>query len=179
MKPAWKKVAERAWNGAFTPDEVAAVLPKALLRECDRAFVRMVEIALSPSDQGILFSEIPKEIAARVDGLRAQCPGSSFGANLIDATIFEIYHPTSGTPILQAAIETALRSTADCAYRGIEEYGLRHGGMATANALRTSLQSANELLDYEAIRRDLTASPGQRRAPSVPKKTGLNEGVPL
>lgn len=179
MKPAWKKVAERAWNRAFTPEEVAAVLPRALLKECDRSFVIMLEAALTSSDQGILFDEIPEEIALRVDGLRVICPGSSFCANLIDATIFELYHRTPGMPVLDSALDGALRSTAECAYRGIEEHGLRIGGTATASALRASLQSADQRVDYEAIQGLLRSSASKRRSIPVPKKSGLSEGVPL
>lgn len=179
MKPPWKKVAERAWKTTFSSDEIAEAVPRALLRECDPALVRQLEKALIPADQGALFDEIPQEVAARVDRLRASCPGSSFGSNLIDAAIYEIYHRTPGASILDAALESALRATAECAYRGIEEHGLRHGGLTTSRALRANLESADSRVDYQAIRNGLRGTAAQRLSQSIPKKSGINEGVPL
>lgn len=180
MKPVWRKVAERAWNPTFSSEQLGEAIPRALLQECDPAIVRMVALALTTSDQGTLFEESPHELAMRVNAVRSRCPGSMFGNNLIDATVYEIWKASPGSPNLRIAVQVALQETASGAFRGIEEHGLRKEGLATANTLRQRLDAAKVCIDYGLIQDQLMSPSKNGNAfKSVPKRTGLDEGVSL
>src|SRR5678815_1742149 len=111
MKRPWKKVAERAWNQSYTCDQVAESIPLAVGKECDHRLVQKVRAALSSQEQSVLFPESVQSIALRVEALRLQCSGSSFGNNLIDAVIYGIYHGGTGSSSLREAVGAALRET--------------------------------------------------------------------
>lgn len=179
MKPGWRKVAQRARNPAFTPKELAEAVTRPLLAECNAEFVRRVGTALNPTDQTRLFEESPQEVAARLHKLRASAPGSQFAENLLDATIYAIYHPAGGVPVLEAALPVAVHATAESAFRGIEEHGLRKEGRATADSLRNRLSTADGLLDYRAIGDQLMQGGSPKNKSAAPKHTGLDEGVSL
>jgi len=179
MKPKWRKVAQLAWNPAFTPDQVAEVVPRALLDEFNAEFVRRVDRALSPTDQTKLFEESPQEVAARLHQLRSMAPGCQFAENLIEAAIYAVHHPSSDASVMEVALPSALHATAESAIRGIEEHGLRKQGRATAESLRSRLSEADGLLDYSKIGEQLMAGPRGKRAGRALKHTGLDEGVSL
>jgi len=179
MKPKWRKVAQLAWNPAFTPDQVAEVVPRALLDECNAEFVRRVDRALNPTVQTKLFEESPQEVAARLHQLRSTAPGSQFAENLIEAAIYAVYHPSRDASVMEVALPSALHATTESAIRGIEEHGLRKQGRATAESLRDRLIAADGLLDYSKIGEQLMVGPQRKREAVHQKHTGLDEGVSL
>lgn len=178
MRPAWWRVAERADNHAYTPEEVSTALAPALEQDC-RAditpeFIRNVHAAFEERDAS-LFKD---EITPYIDVLRSRA-GSGMDRAVLDNVCAISATDAQGIDVLLEATKAALLDRAARGARQVEEHYLRRSNAPRAADVRARLEGAIAAADLEAIAsRILNLDP--RRRPPVPlKQSGLDDGVKL
>jgi hypothetical protein len=178
MRAAWRRVAERGDNHAYTQDEVSAAMAPALEQDC-RAditpeFIRNVRAAFKERDTS-LFKD---DITPHIDALRSHA-GSGMDRAVLDNVCAISATEAQGIDVLLEATKAALLDRAARGARQVEEHYLRRSNAPRAADVRARLEGAIDGTDLEAIAsRILNLDP--RRPPPAPlKQSGLDDGVKL
>jgi hypothetical protein len=180
LKPAWKRLSERAAKAAFSPDEVCEMLPAALLGELSNSLIDALRDIANGERQHLLFEDHREMMAAKMEALRSDWCGSAPANRFIDAGQEALRQGLSGDQACEAALESTFRETARTGVRSIEEHYFREAGPKDARYVRTRLDNAIRLFDMRAIVKEKML-PKQHRGVTrmPPRKTDLDQGPPL
>jgi hypothetical protein len=177
MKRAWKRVAERADNDAFSQDEIHAVLVPALEQDCRDAvnptFVRELATVLDKR-ASYLF---PVDVNPAIDGLRSAAT-SSLDRAILDNVCALSADDVAGVDLLTKAFEAAVVDRAARSARQMEEHYLRRTSSVRANHFRDRIENAITTIDAGDIAAKVLKPP-PRASRTVSKRRGLDDGVEL
>lgn len=178
MSRGWKKLAERADNKAYAPEEVRDALPDALEQdwrsEVPNSVLRHVHDILG-DNQSSLFGE---QRAERLEALRREAAGYALGSALIDHAIDAAMRGRSGDEALRDAASGALLDRAARGARQVEEHYCRESTLNRATDVRARIESGVAQLDINEIAGRLVGTDKSER-PRPVKQTGLDDGVQL
>lgn len=177
MKPKWRSVAERAWNGAFGVDEISAAMMPALHGDCqDEMSPRFVDglLKICERQEGLLFKDVG---AADLESLRRDA-GTGMGRHVIDNVIRLSKQETLNVLTAAKAIESAFTDRLAKNNRQMEEHTLRKSTASRANQLRSRLEqaTANAKAQLTGLSRQILKLDSNRPARTTSKRDGLDEG---
>jgi len=178
MPRGWRKLAERADNKAFAPEEVRDALPEALGQDWraevpDSACRRVREIL--GDNQSSLFGD---QRAERLEALRRQMAGYNLGNAFLDYAIEAAARGQRGD---EAVTEAAGKALADRAARGarhVEEHYHRESTHRRAADVRKRIEAGVTQSDFGVLAGRLVGT-DETGQPQPAKRTGLDEGVEL
>lgn len=175
MRPHWKDLAQRAAQGAFSPDQVCEALPYALKRDILEAPISTIRDIMNG---GSLF---PEMLVEQLEGLRQSCRGSASANLLIDCAVEAAASGLKGDAGTEGALRSALEDTTRNALRGIEEHYQREASSRSSGYVRERLDAARQQLDCGGLARELLSpeKPPARRSVTLPRHSGVDEGPPL
>ena len=176
MRPAWRRVAERGDNCAFTPEEISRALAPALEQDCrDDMSPNFLSGVRHVVEEPSLFKD---DVAARLEALRPQA-GSGIGRAVLENVSLLSAEETNGFTVVQEALKAALVDRANRGARQVEEHHLRAASAPRANDVRGRLDEGIACTDFDVIvARVLNVDPKQQ--PRTPlKQKGLDDGVGL
>lgn len=177
MARAWKRVAERADNLAFSREEINGVLVPALERDCREHLspnlLKGIRAALDDRNTYLFRSEI----GPLIEGFRSEkC--SIMDRALLDNVCALSAQDAAGADVLVRALEAVVVDRAARGARQIEEHYVRRTDASRANGVRDRLESAIATIDSSEIAAHLLDQPrGSRGGPQ--KRRGLDDGVEL
>lgn len=178
MRRAWRKVAERAANLSFAPEEISNVLIPALAQDWNddvsTDLVRGVDHILC--DQQDLFKE---EKALRLESLRPLTAGHGFGKLLLDCAI---QLATNGEAGPEASAEAATNALAIRASRGahqVEEHYCRKSNAPRAQSVRARIEQSIGGASLKGLARQLLKRDPAPASRTPAKQQGLDDGVRL
>jgi hypothetical protein len=177
MRPGWKRLAERADNAAYGPEEVGNALIPALEEDCyaelPPEFIAQLGNACGEQDAS-LFKE---DLAAQLEQLRGVA-GTGIGLVILE---YAIQLSERGEPASQAAMKATAAALLDRAARGnrqVEEHYCRKSNQPRALNVRARIEQgiatarpeidklAGQVLNFET-----------GPSPRLPKFSGLDDGV--
>ena len=179
MPRGWKKLAERADNRAYAPEEVRDALPTALEQdwraEVPDTLCRQVREILGDSQSSLLGDDR----AERLEALRRQTAGYPLGDALLDYAIQAAERGRTGDEAFREAAGNALCDRAASGARQVEEHYCRESTQRRAAHVRARIEAGVTQCDMagivgRAVGTDRTGGP---RQPA--KRTGIDEGVRL
>lgn len=179
MPRGWKKLAERADNRAYAPEEVRDALPTALEQdwraEVPDSLRRQVREILGDSQDSLL----DDGRAERLEALRRQSAGHALGNTFLDYAIQAAERGLAGDEALREAVGNALSDRAASAARQVEEHYCRESTQRRAAHVRARIEAGVTQCDLAGIvgRVVGTDRTGGPRGPA--KRTGIDEGVRL
>jgi len=180
MTRPWKKAAERAGNDCFELADVADFVLRALSSGVDRRFLARVRKAVSPREQGSLFIVEPDLAVHGLRALSADCSGSNFQRNLLDACVARVRGGASADSVLETALTYALQQEERNHARGIEEHWLRSQGGDAGLKMRERLSAVRAVTRFGHLASEMMNPPTRPSSRTqAPKRTGLDEGVAL
>jgi hypothetical protein len=174
MRPWWKQAAERADKSAYDVGECSQALEVALERELAEELRPIFLKGLKDAhEEPGLFS--PTESVH----LKNLVPETPFERRILDNV--EILSPADSASIeaLVTAFANAIRSEAPRYNKQVEEHYLRKSGPGHARRERERLDEATAGADVAGLARRLLQPDRPRTAPTLKKKTGLDDGVVL
>lgn len=173
MRPKWKALAECAYNGAYTLDEVSEAMGPALSSdwrsEVSASLLGALRKILIGDNQGSLFSD---QATADVRALRAQC-NSALDASLVDSALDVVAQGLAGRQALELAIESALESRLLSGFRQIEELSPK----GRAADVRSRLETAFPSMSLSGLARAIVDGQRSPSVRSIGKRDGLDDGV--
>jgi hypothetical protein len=175
MKPRWKQVAQRAFGGTYSLEQVSESYGPALLgdwiSEVRDPFVRAIQAAVIEGDQGQLFSNQALE---DVQALRSDCR-SPLEASLVDEAYEALAEGFRGQAAFDQAVENALNERLLRNIRQVEEHIHRERSAGRARSTRQRLEQAIPGSNLKRLAKDVTSGtpPRRRRAP---KQDGIEHG---
>lgn len=177
MGRAWKRVAERADNGACSAEEIHAALIPALEKDCrdeiNSEFLRDVRAALDERNS-LLFKVDVKPL---MDGFRAEA-SSSMDRAILDNVCALSAEDVAGADVLLKAVEAVVSDRAARGARQAEEHYLRQSTAKRALHLRERMEDAITTMNArEVAAKLLDTQPRRSSAPA--KRRGLDDGVEL
>ena len=178
MSPAWKKVAERAANNAYTLDEVGETEISALAQDWKLGVPDSVIAGLGEAlndQQECLFKN---DLIARLEPFRRRVVGSVLGQALIDCVIQDSLKGKRGQHALLSAAKNALAIRNSAGVRQVEEHYHRKWGPLQAAQIRRRLEKGCADAAVTALARKLVSGSGQPSGRPI-KKRGLDDGVAL
>lgn len=179
MPRGWKKLAERADNKAFAPEEVRDALPEALEQdwraEVPDSFCNKVRQILGDS-QSSLFGDQRVE---RLEALRGQTAGFNLGNALLDYATQVAAEGGSGDEALRDAASRALSDRAARGARQVEEHYCRRSTQDRAVHVRQRIESGVSQSNIAGIAGRLTGTDRSEGSHRATKQTGLDDGVQL
>jgi hypothetical protein len=179
MRPAWKRLAERADNSAFAPEEVRDALPAALQQdwnaEVSGPFLRQLQDILGDSDSG-LFGDRRID---RLDALRLEAAGFPLAGVVLDCAIQAISQGRSSDDLLTEAGVHALADRAARGARQIEEHYMRTSSHDRADCVRERLEAGVTQVDMRSLAQTLVRSGHGLRTHAPAKRDALDDGVRL
>lgn len=178
MTRGWKRLAERADNRAYAPEEVRDALPEALEQdwraEVPDSFCRRVRDILSDS-QSSLFGD---QRTGQLEALRTETAGYPLGNTLLDYAIETAARGKIGDKALREAAGKALLDRAARGARQVEEHYWRESTHRRAAHVRERIEAGVTQSDIDGIARRLVSTDKSER-PRQAKQTGLDDGVQL
>lgn len=179
MRPKWKAVAKRAYNAAFTLEQISESIGPALgsdwRNEVAAPLVNALQRVLIGDDQGVLF---PGQMVADVQALRAQC-ASTMDTSLVDAALGALADGFAGQAAMEQAVEGALESRVLSDFRQIEEHVLREGPKGRAAGVRARLEAALPGTPLTALAREILNGHRGPTLQAPTKRDSLDDGVSL
>lgn len=177
MKPKWRSVAERAYNGSFGVDEISAAIMPALASDChDEMTPRFIDSlrGLCEQQETLLIKD---DMPARLEALRPEA-GSGIGRQALENVIWLSKQEEVNVITAAKAIERAFVDRLAKNNRQMEEHTLRKSTVSRANALRNRLEqaTANAKAQLSGLARQLLKLDNNRPARSTAKRDGLDEG---
>lgn len=179
MPRGWKKLAERADNRAYAPEEVRDTLPAALNQdwraEVPVSLCRQVRDILGDR-QDSLFGNDRTE---RLEALRRKAAGYALGNTFLDYAIQTAERGRTGDEAMREATCNALSDRAASGARQVEEHYCREATQLRAAHVRRRIEAGVRECDMADIvgRVIGTDRAGGSRRPT--KLTGIDEGVRL
>lgn len=105
MRPAWRRVAERADKRAFTPEEISQALTPAMEQDCrDDMSPEFLSGIRRVVEEPSLFKD---DVAARLEALRPQA-GAGIGRAVLDNVRLLSAAEADGFAVVQEAVKAAL-----------------------------------------------------------------------
>jgi hypothetical protein len=176
MGRAWKRVAERADNYAFSAREIRTALIPALERDCrteiNAAFLRDVHAALDERNS-LLFKMDVKPV---MDSFRADA-SSSMDRAILDNVCALSAEDLAGADVLFKAVEAVVADRAARGARQVEEHYLRRSSAERANQLRDRMEDAITTMNTGEVAARLLN--GTKAASAPAKRRSLDDGVEL
>ncbi len=178
MPPAWKRVAERADNGAFESDEISKALIPALEHDCrsemSPELVDGVRSIIHDQDASLFKSDVrPQLEALRTDA------GCGIGHSLLDNLIQLSPEGFADFNGLARAMADALADRAERRSRQVEEHYHRKSTAARAQNTRERMAQSIAGSPIDALAREIF----KLDRPSAPRSTlrqqGLEDGVKI
>jgi hypothetical protein len=178
MRPAWRRVAERADKHAFTLEEVSAAMAPALEQDCrddiSPEFIRQIQSALDRRESSLF----KKEIALHVNDLRSEVACSMERAVLDNVCAVSDADATAAD-ILLNALASAVSDRAARGARQVEEHYLRGSSAPRARKVRERLEAAIATTDRSAIAARILARDQLQPPHPLKKRSGIDDGVKL
>ena len=180
MPPGWKKLAERADNKAYAPNEVCDALPKALRQdwnaEVPEALVRQVSEIFNYK-QDSLFRDTCE---IRLEALRNETAGYNLASAFLDYAIEAAAHGHVGADALKEAAANTLTDRAARGARQVEEHYRRKSTHRRATSVRERIESGIYQSDKSAIAELVLGKGNSNNATGrLTKQIGLDDGVTL
>jgi len=176
MRRAWKRVAERADNRAFSAEEIHAVLVPALEQDCrfeiNPLFLRDVRRALDECSS-YLFKVDVKPV---VELLRPRA-ASSMDRAILDNLCVLSAEEVRGGDLMLRTMEAVVSDRAVRCLRQVEEHYLREAGRSRADHLRENMNNAIATLRVADVAAAVLNPTPKSRASL--KRDGLDDGVDL
>ena len=178
MPRGWKKLAERADNKAYAPEEVRDALPEALEHdwraEVPDSVCRRVSDILG-DNQSSLFGD---HRAERLEALRRETAGYALGNALLDYAIEAAARGRCGDEALTEAAGKVLTDRAARSARQVEEHYCRESTLHRAAHVRERIETRVTQSDIDGIAGRLVGTDKSESARPA-KQTGLDDGVRL
>lgn len=179
LKPAWKRLSERAAKAVFSPEEVSEMLPVALSGELPDSLINALRYIFNGERQQLLFSGSREVMDAKMEALRSDWWGNAPANRLLDNGQEVLRQGLSGDHACEAALEMTFREIARSEARSIEEHYFREAGAKDARYVRTRLDNAIHQCDMRAIAKAMLLPRHQRGSVRMPRQTGLDQGPSL
>ena len=177
MSPGWKRLARRAANKAFSPEEVCDALPAALQldwrTEVPKKLCRLISDILKDS-QCSLFDD---QRVRNLEALRRETAGSNLGNSFLDYAIQAVMQERNGEDAIKIAAANAIADRSARGARQVEEHYYRESTHARASHVRERIESGVSQSDFAAIAGRLVGIDASKRPLAPAKKTGLEDGV--
>lgn len=178
MPRGWKKLAERADNKAYAPEEVRDALPEALEHdwraEVPDSVCSRVRDILGDS-QSSLFGD---QRAEWLEALRGETAGYALGNALLDYAIHAAVRGRCGDEALREAAGNALTDRAARGARQVEEHYCRESTLHRAAHVRERIETGVTQSDIGRIAGRLVGT-DKSQSSRPAKQTGLDDGVRL
>ena len=178
MPRGWKRLAERADNKAYAPEEVCDALPEALehdwYAEVPDSVCRRVRDIFGDS-QSSLFGD---QRAERLEALRGETAGYALGNALLDYAIEAAARERCGDEALREAAGKALTDRAARGARQVEEHYCRESTLHRAAHVRERIETGVTQSDIGSIAGRLVGIDKSERSRPT-RQTGLDDGVRL
>lgn len=178
LRRHWKKLAEWAATPSFSPDEVAASIPDALLKDFKEVYVPLLRIReIFVGDDRPLFHEY---CADELEAVRHSCRGVTVGNILVDCAIQANADGLAGDIALKTALINALLAHARGNCHSIEEHYQREAPRNAVN-VRARLRAARDQVSYGELASGLITSDKAAITGkfNLAKHTGIDEGPQL
>ena len=179
MPPGWKKLAERADNRAYAPEEVRDALPAALGQdwraEVPDSLCRQVREILGDSQSSLLGDHR----AERLEALRRKTAGYALGNTFLDYAIQAVKRGRAGDEALREATGKALSGRAASGARQVEEHYCRESTQRRAAHVRGRIEAGVTQCDMASIVGRVVGTDGIEGPRRPAKQTGIDEGVRL
>lgn len=176
MRPAWKKVAEKAENEAFDRKEVSEAIECAT----EKDWHRDVPKALVSSARQLLCGE--EEFSGvtlrSIDELRQSFPGCVMGNTFLEYLEIAVEEGMRGTHALKQAVVGTLNHHSGSCKLQIEEHYLQESNAGFSRRVRQRIEDAEKVTGFAQIA-DRVIEPGSRRMPSRRMRDGIEEGVKI
>ena len=178
MPRGWKKLAKRADNKAYAPEEVRDALPEALEHdwraEVPDSVCKRVRDILG-DNQSSLFGH---QRAERLETLRGETAGYVLGNAFLDYAIEEAARGRCGDDGLRVAAGRALMDRAARGARQVEEHYCRESTLHRAAHVRERIDIGVTQSDIHGIAGQLVGTDISERSRPA-KQAGLDDGVRL
>lgn len=178
MRPAWRRVAERADKQAYTLEEVSAAMDPALEKDCradiSPEFIRDVRAMLEQRDSSLF----KKDITLHVYDLRSPAV-CGMERTVLDNVCAVSDADATAADILLNALEAAVSDRAARGARQVEEHYLRRSNAPRAVEVRSRLEAAIATTNRVAIAARILALDQRRTSHTPQKRSGLDDGVKL
>lgn len=178
MRRGWRKVAERAANPAFAPEEICNALNPALAQDWNddvpTNLIRGIDDILC--DQQDLFKE---EKALRLESLRPLTAGHGFGKLLLDCAIQLATNGEAGPEASAEAATNALAIRASRGARQVEEHYCRKSKAPRAHKVRARIEEGIGGASLADLARQLLKRQPAPASRTPAKQRGLDDGVRL
>ncbi len=178
MRPAWKRVAERADNSAHHLTEVTDAIADAAARDfrTDTTPALMSELRkIADGKQDPLFKEESLNALARAKRDHAIEPRAR---DFVDRVMAAIVAGKSGLAALRTGVEQSVRQTVASCLRQIEEFYRRKTGASRSFNVRARLNQAARGLVMDALVQRILAPKADTGSRGTRKK-GVDDGVPF
>ena len=178
MPPSWKKLAERADNKAYAPEEVSEALPEALKQDWHAEVPASVTSQVRDilDSQNSLFGD---QRAERLEALREETAGYNLANTFLDYAIQATHRGLSGPEALKEATSNALSDRAARGTRQVEEHYWRESTQGRAAHVRERIETGVTRSDMTAIAGRLVGIDDGRGLQRLAKQTSLDEGVKI
>lgn len=176
MRPAWKRVAERADNSAHDLTEVTDAIADAVVPDfhTDMTSALMGELRkIVDGKQDPLFKEENLNALARAKRDHAIEPRAR---DFVDRVMAAIAGGKSGLAALRAAVEQSARQAIASCLRQIEEFYRRETRASRSFNMRARLSRAARGLVMDGIVQRILA-PKAEKGSRATRKKGLDDGV--
>ena len=179
MRPAWKQLAERADNSAFSLDEVFDALQTAL--ESD--WHKEVPESLQQNVRSIL--RIPvlppfrNTLTARLESLEEDTAGYPLGSTFLDFAILAVTKGSAGNGAFREAVVNALMDRVTRSCRQIREHYLRESRQDQVTQVMERIRCFLDRSRLVTIVDRLLQKGRNDKIRKPTKKTGLDDGVEL
>jgi len=179
MRPGWRRFAKFADNVACTLDEVASAAGPALGQDWHNEVPESVAACICEvlgDGQQTLFND---QKLHQLQALKPRTAGREFGELFVECATQIAMSGDSGPDAVVDAAANALSIWAARHARHVEEHYLRESNARRALNVRSRLESAFGSISYAGLARQLLKMDAAPAPRSVPKMTGLDEGVRL
>ena len=177
MARHWKRLAERADNAAFAPNEVGGELPPALERdwraEVPDSLSSRVRLVLS-SDQESLFADGTID---QLEGLRLKHADQPLAGVFLEFLMQSVAQGETGDDAVCTGAERALNDRAMRRARQIEEHYRRKGGRSSY--VRERIERAVMQTELATVAKCVTGVAPAAGTQPIGRRTGLDDGVQL
>lgn len=176
MRRHWKKFAERASKRSYSLEDVAAVLPSALMRDFKEAPIKEVHDILVGDGQIPLFHQ---DSADQLERLRRICRGSTVGYAVIDCAMEASANGLTGEAAYNAAVINASKAHSRAVFHQIEEHFRRKEPGSQFN-LRSRMNDACSQVSFGSFASAMMSGKvGTKGNFDVIKHAGIDEGPQL
>ena len=179
MSLGWRRLAKRADNSAFDPEEVRDALPAALESDWRTEMPAQVLTALRQvvdDRQGSMFGNDRRR---RLEELRAETAGHPLCSTLLDFAVQAVEGGLTGDAAFRDIVKKTLCDRAARGVRQVEEHYLRKATLNRASHVRRRIEQGINLTDMPTIASAVLKESEANGRPLPDRKTGLDDGVRL